>query len=228
MPAALLLLLAVLPLSAAAAVPQAPEAWLNVFAQGRVLPPGATHARALYYLEFQPRFGLSPARADKVLLRGAVGWEVTRGVTLWAGVGAIPRFDGSDWLVSETRLWQQLMLSGSLGPQFQGLLRLRLEERAFENAPELSWRARLMLRGVYTPPAGGNTTWGLVVFDEYFHGVAGVEGKQGFDQNRAFAGVLHRFTPWMSVEAGYLNVYSRLPSEKMAHTFLVQTIFNLL
>lgn len=224
----LLVLLALLPVTASAEAIQASEAWLNVFAQGRMLPPGEAHSRALYYLELQPRFGLAPGRADKVLLRGAVGWEVTRGISLWAGVGAIPRFDGGDWLVSETRLWQQLMLSGSLGPQLQGLLRLRLEERAFENAPELSWRARLMLRGVYTPPLGGNTTWALVAFDEYFHGVAGVEGKLGFDQNRAFAGVLHRFTPWASVEAGYLNVYSRLPSDKMAHTFLVQTIFNLL
>jgi hypothetical protein len=224
----LLVLLTLVPTVASAEAVQTSEAWLNVFAQGRMVPPGETHSRTLYYLELQPRFSLELGRADKVLLRGAVGWEVTKGVTLWAGVGAIPRFDGTDWLVSETRLWQQLMLSGSFGPQLQGLLRLRLEERAFENAPDLSWRARLMLRGVYTPAIGGNTTWALVAFDEYFHGIAGVEGKLGFDQNRAFAGVLHRFTPWMSVETGYLNVYSRLPSEKMSHTFLVQTIINLL
>lgn len=224
----LLLLVPLLATSAAAAdVPHAAEGWANLFVQGRMVPPGETTSRALYYLEFQPRLSLSPAAADKVLLRGAVGWELARGLTAWAGVGAIPRWDGDRWRVSETRLWQQLMLSGAAGPT-AGLLRLRLEQRTFEGAPTPSLRLRLMARGTYTLPLAHSTGWALVAFDEAFVGMAGDPARLGFDQNRAFVGLLHRLTPWFSVEAGYLNVYSRLAPEKVTHTALVQAIANLL
>lgn len=72
----------------------------------------------------------------------------------------------------------------------------RLEERACEGAPAAP-----------APPVG-DARWKLVAFDECFVGLTGPAARLGFDQNRAFVGVLHQLAPWFSVEGGYVNVGS--------------------
>jgi len=203
--------------------------WHNLFVQGRMLAPGATTSPALFYLELQPRFSVLEAKPDRVLLRGAVGWEIARGLTVWAGAAGIPAFDAPQWRVSETRLWQQLMFTDRLGPVAL-MWRGRFEQRTLEGAPSLALRTRAMLRAVYTLPVGDGA-WGVVAFDELFVGLLGPEGRTGFDQNRAFVGALHKLTPWLSVEGGYLYVQAGAPgstSSRQLHTVLVQTIANLL
>jgi hypothetical protein len=114
----------------------------------------------------------------------------------------------------------------------QLVYRGRLEQRAFEDAVEPSLRARAMLRAVWDLPVGdGPADWALVAFDEAFVGVAGPAERQGFDQNRLFVGVLHRFAPWLSVEGGYLWVQVGDPAaaaSRTLHTALLQTTVNLL
>ena len=207
--------------------------WHNLFVQGRITAPGtapdAPPSPALFYAEVQPRFSLLAAKPDRVLMRGAIGWEIAKGLTVWAGAAAIPSFAAPNWQVNETRLWQQLMLTDKLGP-LSLLGRARLEERAFEGAPDPALRARAMLRAVYTLPTE-DRAWGIVAFDELFVGLLGPEGRTGFDQNRAFLGVLHKMTPWLSVEGGYLYVQVGVlgaDGAKQQHTVLVQTIANLL
>lgn len=209
--------------------------WHNLFAQGRLVLPGATSSAttspALFYLEVQPRLSVLQTKPERVLFRAALGWEVAKGLSLWGGVGAIPVFEAPFWSAGETRLWQQLMYVDRLGP-VQLVYRGRLEQRAFEGAREPSLRARAMLRAVLDLPVGdGPADWALVAFDEAFVGVAGPAERLGFDQNRLFVGVLHRFAPWLSVEGGYLWVQVGEPaaaSSRTLHTALLQTTVNLL
>lgn len=205
--------------------------WHNVFVQGRLVVPGASSSPetspALFYLEAQPRLSLLQARPERVLFRGALGWELARGLTLWGGVGAIPVFDAPHWSAGELRLWQQVMFVDRLGP-VQLMWRGRMEQRAFEGGVEPALRARVMLRGVVDLPVAD---WAIVAFDEAFVGVAGPASRLGFDQNRAFVGVMHRVVPWMSIEGGYLWVQVGDPaatSSRTLHTVLLQTIVNLL
>lgn len=207
--------------------------WHNLFAQGRLVLPGSTSSPetspALFYVEMQPRLSVLQTKPERVLFRAALGWEVARGLTLWGGVGAIPVFDAPFWSAGEVRLWQQLMYVDRLGP-VQLLYRGRLEQRAFEGAVEPSLRARAMVRAVVDLPVGDGA-WAVVAFDEAFVGVAGPVERLGFDQNRLFVGVLHRFAPWLSVEGGYLWVQVGDPAastSRTLHTALVQTTVNLL
>jgi len=209
--------------------------WHNIFVQGRLTAPTLSSSStsapspALFYLELQPRWSLSQMRPDRALLRAAVGWELVRApgrsLSLWAGAAAIPSFTAPNWNVNETRLWQQLMYVDRLG-DLQLVWRGRLEQRAFEGAADdASLRVRAMLRAVYTLPFG-DARWKLVAFDEYFVGVAGPTTRLGFDQNRAFVGVLHQLAPWFSVEGGYLHV--NVGSERVLPTLLIQTAVNLM
>jgi hypothetical protein len=206
--------------------------WHNLFAQGRLVVPGATSSSsspALFYLEVQPRLSVLQTKPERTLFRGALGWELAKGLSLWGGVGAIPVFDAPFWSAGEVRLWQQLMFVDRLGP-LQLVYRGRLEQRAFEGARDPSLRMRVMLRGVLDLPTGDGD-WALVAFDEAFVGVAGPAERLGFDQNRLFVGVLHRFASWLSVEGGYLWVQVGNPASSTSrtlHTALVQTTVNLL
>jgi hypothetical protein len=204
--------------------------WHNVFVQGRLAPstaPAITSS-ALYYLEVQPRLSLLPGAPDKVLFRGALGVEAVPALSLWAGIGAIPAWVDGRWIPNETRLWQQVLWTPRLDA-FQFLLRGRAEQRSFDGESEVAWRARVLARAVWTPPVDDGR-WGLVVFDELFVGVLGLPpARRGFDQNRAFVGVLRRVTPWWSTEGGYLHVQVGLPGSdgaRQLHTLLLQTTLN--
>jgi hypothetical protein len=206
--------------------------WHNLFAQGRLVVPGATSSSsspALFYLEVQPRLSVLQTKPERTLFRGALGWELAKGLSVWGGFGAIPVFDAPFWSAGELRLWQQLMFVDRLGP-LQLVYRGRLEQRAFEGARDPSLRMRVMLRGVFDLPVG-DRDWALVAFDEAFVGVAGPAERLGFDQNRLFVGVLHRFASWLTVEGGYLWVQVGNPAastSRTLHTALVQTTVNLL
>lgn len=77
---------------------------------------------------------------------------------------------------------------------------------------------------VHTLPFG-DARQKLVAFDECFVGVAGPTTRLGFDQNRAFVGVLHQLAPRFCVEGGYLHV--NIGSERLLPTFHIQTAVNL-
>lgn len=210
--------------------------WHNIFIQGRMTAPSTSSpstsapSPALFYLELQPRISLSEIRPDRVLLRGAIGWEIARdpsrgrSLSVWGGVAAIPRFEAPAWHVNETRLWQQVLFTDRLG-DLQLMYRGRLEQRAFENDPGPALRTRAMLRAVYTLPVP-DRNWALVASDELFVGLLGPDERLGFDQNRAFVGVMHKFAPWFSVEGGYLHV--NVGSDRVLPTLLLQTIVNLM
>jgi hypothetical protein len=155
-----------------------------------------------------------------LLLRPFAGYQLTSWGSLWVGYAWTPVFfddpaqrDARN--VSEHRVFQQLLTSNTLGG-WDLLTRTRLEQRVRSNGPGSAendagmdrWahRARAMLRASYT---FGATPWMAVVWDEaFFHlNDTNYPTRQGFDQNRAFAGVGYQASKDLRVELGYLNQY---------------------
>jgi hypothetical protein len=207
--------------------------WHNAFLLTRVQPSGLeTKSPLVGYLEFQPRFSLWQTPGPTVaLFRGALGFEASPGLTLWAGMGSIPSHGAVGWRVNEFRLWQQVLFMKRYD-DVQLLLRGRLEERAFEETAGVGLRARALLRASIDIP-GTDRRFAALVWDEPFVGLLGVSGKSavGFDQNRAFAGGIFRPTPWLAFELGYLNVLLGDPSKdgaRILHVVAASTVVNAL
>jgi hypothetical protein len=224
----------------AVAVEQDIQHWHNVNGMGRIQPQGpsgevAPKSQGLWYIEIQPRLSLGTARPTVTLMRAALGWEFAKGLTAWAGFGAIPSWDASNsgpgWDVNELRLWQQVQYVEKNGP-LQLLWRGRLEQRAFTGLDDVGLRARVLMRASYDLPVLDRRL-ALLAWDEPFVGLVGVEGKSaiGFDQNRLFAGGLVRLVPWAWVECGYMNIVLGDPfgaNARMLHVVAVATVLNVL
>lgn len=200
-----------------------PQGWLQVTATGPV------HGRLLGFLELQPRFGEDPQDDDfdlrSVLARGALGWQIRDGWSLWMGYGYTPVYDPDR---DESRIFQQSLVDWRWGP-FAAQNRTRLEQRFLEHEADVSWRVRSQLRLVYPLPK--YPAWALVAADEVFFDLNTVTDgpKAGFDQNRLYLGVSHQLTPWLRVELDYLNQVvdgDRGSSNVVRHSGFLQFAFN--
>jgi hypothetical protein len=181
--------------SASAAAENDGQGWFLVTARG---PIG--HDWKLY-LEAQPRIDGDGMR--QLILRPAVGYQLTRAWSLWQGYGWTPSFDP---FKGENRLFQQSLVETPRGTlPFALTNRTRLEQRWIEGVSGVSVRVRHMLRAVY--PLAAQERWALVGYDEPFVTLndTGSGPVSGFDQNRVFLGVNHLLAAGTRVEVGYLN-----------------------
>lgn len=175
------------------------EGWFQVTATGALYGP------LRGFLELQPRVGKDPQDGDgdlrSFIARGALGWEVRPGWSLWAGYGYTPVYDPDR---DEHRIFQQSVVDWKVGP-FLAQHRLRLEQRLLQHESEASWRLRNQLRFLYPLPRW--PSWSLVAADEVFLDLNTVDDgpDSGFDQNRLFLGVSHQLTKHVRVEVDYLN-----------------------
>ncbi len=192
-PWALVSLLAVAPV-AANAIDSDVQEWTLATAQGHVAP------RMRLYGEVQPRLALTPETGiDRLLLRGAVGFDLLPNVAIWAGYAWTPTFQPS--FAGEHRPFQQLTVSTTvLGGAL--LNRTRFEQR-FISGADLSLRLRHMVR--YARPFVTESPWLWVVYDELFVNANAPEvgPARGIDQNRLFVGINRVVGPAM-LELGYL------------------------
>jgi hypothetical protein len=180
------------------------QAWTLLTAQGHV------SERVRLYAELQPRVALSPgAFFDRLLVRGAVGWDLRRDVTVWLGYAWTPTFPGG--FRDEQRPFQQLTVGEALAGG-RLLNRTRLEQRLVAG-DDLSLRLRHMVR--YARPMAEGSPWLLAAYDELFWNLNAPErgARQGFDRNRLFVGV-NRVAGGVTLEAGYLLEVSRRPEPK--------------
>ncbi|WP_303673847.1 DUF2490 domain-containing protein [Vampirovibrio chlorellavorus] len=188
------------------------------------LTPGK---RVLLMGEAQPRVGNLQDRGTsgdftQLILRTAVGWQLSQRVSVWQGYAWAPVFEPIN--VNEHRLHQQVNIQGKIR-RLQLTNRTRLEERWIENNDgRVSIRLRHMVRGMY--PLDAKERWFLVVSDEAFVTLKGVSNgpAAGFDQNRLFVGVSRKLSPSVNAELGYLNQfnYSRDPvPDRMNHAILL-------
>jgi hypothetical protein len=175
------------------------------------------------YLELQPRFDDDVQDLEEVIVRGALLVRFGRG--FWAGQGFLWSSLHEPSYFPEYRPYQEIgwRLPGSgITPS----LRLRTEQRVLHNLDPVSHRVRVrpMLEVPLTKL--GDVPLGLVLWDEVFVNLNDVEGgpREGYQQNRAFAGLSLRVLPQVEVQVGYLNQHRnhRGRTDEMGHTILVQ------
>lgn len=200
------------------------QTWLGLFAQGpitgRLFFQGDLHYRA--FTDFTPYW---------ILVRPGIGYQLTPGMFVTLGYAWTPSWPGRNTdtgpMVDEHRVWEQWQYEFPLaGGALKLQLRSRLEERWRPGInSETGLRFRQMVR--LTIPFGANSRWLAAVWDEIFFGIldTGWE-RQGFDQNRVFAGVGYQIVPGtLRVEAGYFNQYlSKASGPDVAnHALMINT-----
>lgn len=140
-----------------------------------------------------------------VIVRPALGQQLTDWASVWLGYAWVPNFTDDPFeRIDEQRIWQQVILTGSLlDGRLHGQLRTRLEQRFHETTPEIGHRIRQFARVDYR---FDDSPWGVVVWDELFWGLNDPGfAPQGFDQNRVFVGPMFRAVDGLRLEFGYLN-----------------------
>ncbi|HEU4407635.1 MAG TPA: DUF2490 domain-containing protein [Polyangiaceae bacterium] len=189
------------------------QSWSLFFAQGYVVP------KLRWYAEVQPRFGNDVSELDRLLVRPALGYQLTPALSLWAGYAWTPLF--SPEFRNEHRPFQQVLVENKLDPLFL-INRTRFEQRIIEDADGVSLRLRHMVRGVVR---FGDSPLGVAVYDEVFFTLTEPTGapRRGFDQNRAFVGPNYKFSSVVQAEIGYMNNFINLPpgrEDRMNHNIM--------
>jgi uncharacterized protein DUF2490 len=161
---------------------------------------------------------------DVFVMRGLVGYDLTRRSSAYVGFGLIPSFPATGGTLLEKRLFEQYLWSGrSLGGSLA--LRTRLEQRWAEGNNALVWRIRQQIR--YTRPIAPNSRYSLIGWEEiFFHFNETVRYVRGFEQNRVFGGVSRTLTDRVRIEIGYLNQFSRsvIGPDRLNHILSVGTV----
>lgn len=164
-----------------------------------------------YYFEVQPRTDLEDSSRSRLLVRPAIVFNLDADQSVWAGVVDVRDYDFKN---REFRLWQQYQKNLSLGKVIF-LNRTRIEERFATGTKDVGLRLRHMIRAQV--PAGEESSWSVIIFDEVFVGLNENKSQvqSGFDQNRAFIGIRKNLKNNSFFELGYLNQYTR--SQVMNH-----------
>lgn len=186
------------------------ETWLFLSVSGR-------DGKARWYGEVQPRFSFTKAAFERVIVRPAVGFQLTETISVWAGY-----FVGRGLLsraVNEERPYQQLLVEHRPG-RFSIINRTRLEERFFEVLEAPSYRLRHQLRlGYRFLPE-----FGVFVSEELLVNLNSVKAgpHAGLDQQRVMVGVSVRFGG-LTIEVGYLNLLTEKSDapDRMSHDLVI-------
>ncbi len=173
------------------------QLWLQVVATVSVSENWRLH------LEEQPRLHENVSETFQVITRAALGRRIGDRASLWGGYAWIAKPPGPG-TTHEHRIWQQF---SSTFPELGGwmpALRIRVEQRFQDSWADASHRARMM--GRFVRPLDAQRRWSLVAWNELFvtFDETASGPAQGYDQNRAFAGVLRQFSPKAGLELGYL------------------------
>jgi hypothetical protein len=176
------------------------------------------------YLEGQARVGNDVSRMERILLRPAIGYNLTPNVALFAGYAWTPTFMNTSYASeyrNEQRLWQQLVVKHA-GGRVAWQHRIRQEQRTLEDAAGTSHRTRYLVRASRMPSDGGRV--GVTGYHELFVTWNSVERgpRAGFDRSRVFVGPYLTNGP-LRYEAGYVGEYGRRfgDSDRIVHAFLV-------
>ena len=199
------------------------QLWAALFANG----PVEEDSRYLVWFDGHARFSEDVSRLGVSIIRPGVGYRVNDRVSLWAGYAwVVSRADGRD-SITEHRIWQQLTWRAA--QPLAGITlstRSRLEQRMIESAEETGWRARQLVKLTY--PLGAGERVYLALWDEVFVNLDDTDwgADDGFDQNRAFAGIGLKFAPHLRTEIGYMNQYiARSNRDDASNHVLSLTLF---
>jgi len=173
------------------------QVWSLNFIRGQIDQAGKWD----YYMELQPRVGFDETNRNRIILRPALVYNLNQSESLWAGM-----FQQTDGYLNATefRTWQQYQRMDRPNKTII-LNRTRLEQRFKQGETDIGLRLRHMIRAQI--PAGEESQWSVILFDEIFLGLNENESQKnrGFDQNRAFGGLRYDLENRSFVEFGILN-----------------------
>jgi hypothetical protein len=172
-------------------------------------------------LEAQNRVANNLREQDRLLLRGAIGYQLHPKWSLWLGHAWTPSYQPR--YNSEHRVFQQVIFQHRF-KRLDVANRTRLEERFIAGMGETSYRFRTLFRGQYFLDA--RRKWSLVANDEIFFNLnnASRATSSGLDQNRTYVGVNHTFNPHVNLDVGYQMLILNRPApqvNRLGHTLLV-------
>jgi len=215
------LLLAILPSPAYAETDEDGRFWLNLTAQGDIAENWG------WYFELQPRWREEGDRFEQLIVRPALSYRLDARSSFWLGYGRVVSHPATGGTVNEDRLWQQFLHQFESWRGVTLSSRTRLEERWVETGDEAGYRLRQMLRATHPLPGIEKAT--LVLWDELFLNANDTDwgARDGFDQNRFFAGAGYAFSAQAKAEAGYLNQYvNTTKTDRMHHVLSVSVNYK--
>ncbi len=180
------------------------------------------------YLEANPRFSDDASQINQLLLRPAIGYQLTPTISLWQGYAWVANYEPT--YKQEHRIFQQLIYNNKFST-FTLFSRSRLEERWIQDAIGTAVRARTMLRGTF--PLPGSPALAIAVYNEIFVNLNTIRlgPEAGFEQNRFFLGLNYTFSPNINVDAGYqlqiINTPLSGTVNQANHILLLQFFINL-
>lgn len=204
------------------------QTWGTITAIGSldVIDPDLSKYR--YWLEGQGRFGNDTSQVSQGMLRTGLGYALSETLTMWLGYAFIPT---EEPFVSvpfdEHRIWQQLLWNQpfSFGT-FSS--RSRLEQRFMQIGSDVGWRYRQLFK--MSLPLTFSPNFSLVATNEVFIDINKTDWKSvnGFDQNRAFAGIGYNFDEHIRTEIGYMNqyIYKATAQDFMSHIISINWYLN--
>ncbi|MCS7024328.1 MAG: DUF2490 domain-containing protein [Bryobacteraceae bacterium] len=197
--------------------------------------PWRSQSRWGLHLEGQWRRHDVLPRAQQLLLRPALNYEVSRNLILTGGYAWVSTHRYGQFPVQvpfpEHRLWQQLLLKHAAG-KVQLSHRYRLEQRflgepvaraegtrhleryRYENRFRYMLRALVPLKGKYA----------LALFDEWMVNFGRNVASNVFDQNRAYVALAYQLPRSSRLELGYMHQLIQQRNGKVFennHTFVV-------
>ena len=176
------------------------------------------------WFEVNPRFGDNVSEIDQLLLRPAIGYQLTKTFSLWQGYAWVTNYEPR--FRDEHRLYQQLSYRRTFD-DFSVLSRTRFEQRFIQDAVGTALRAREMIR--LDIPFGERQQWGIAIYDEIFINLNTLRRgpESGFDQNRFFIGVRRKWSDYLAMDFGYQNqTINAKGLDRMNHIILIQWFIN--
>lgn len=181
-------------------------------------------ARWFLYLEAQARLGDDVSRMERLLLRPALGRQLSDDVAVSLGYAWTPTYMNTSYesdFRGEHRIWQQAVIRhGGAGLSWQH--RIRQEQRMIDETSGTAHRTRHLVRASTSPGTGRQI--GLTGYHELFVSWNSVDGgpRAGFDRSRVFVGP-YLIRDHVRYEAGYVGEYGRRfgNSDRIVHALLV-------
>jgi hypothetical protein len=206
---------------ASAAEPTHPGVWAATFIQA---PFGDKFPRLALWFDAHARRWDSGFLA---ILRPGIGVDLSKTVSLHGGYAFVPSFPATAAPHIEHRIWEQALFSGKASKAVGLQGRLRFEQRFPGWDTGVGLRVRALGRVGLTPE--GWKGWGFAVNDEVFFGFNETSwgNVAGFDQNRAFAGLILPLANGGRTEIGYMNLAQNVGGALIdSHIVQVNVAFN--
>jgi len=198
------------------------QIWNHYSASG---PLGERNSPYSLRFDVQQRFQDSGDRLSLLVFGGQIGYKLNARWSLSGGYMWVPIFGPARNRVrqDEHRLLQQINYASPLPHNFMFSMRARIEERFLEAGDDVSLRFRELLRLTAPLSEKANSPY-WILWNEVHYNLNSTEPgpQQGFNQNRAFAGLGIQPVKSVKVELGYVNHYNHRPGNTDRINHVVQ------